>query len=97
MVKEAMPVARMTATRRKRLVERRERYEEKLADLNGLLDMMTESDVQSYTIGSRSLSRYKSVGEVLAAIEEVEKRIDEIDAALEGHRRKAVAVVIRDV
>lgn len=90
-------MARMTATRRKRLIERRERYEAELDKLHGLLDMMTDSDVQSYTIGSRSLSRYKSVGEVLAAIEETEKRIDEIDAALEGHRRKAVAVVIRDV
>ena len=90
-------MARMTTARRERLVKRRERCVEQLEKLNDLLDMMTSSDVQSYTIGSRNLRRYKSVGEVLAAIEQVEKRIDEIDAALAGHRRKAVAVVIRDV
>lgn len=86
----------MSETRRKRLIERRQRYEERLENLNDLLDQMTSNDVQSYTIGSRSLSRYKSVGEVLAAIETTEKRLDEIEAALAGHRRNAVAVVIRD-
>lgn len=90
-------MARMTTARRERLIKRRDKCEEQLEKLNDLLDMMTSSDVQSYTIGSRNLSRYKSVGEVLAAIEQTEKRIDEIDAALAGHRRKAVAVVIRDV
>lgn len=90
-------MARMTETRRKRLVDRRTRYELELERLHGLMEMMTDSDVQNYTIGSRNLSRYKNIGEVLAAIEDVEKRIDEIDAALSGHRRKAVAVVIRDV
>lgn len=90
-------MGRITATRRKRLVERRERYEGELEKLHELLDMMTSSDVQSYTIGSRNLSRYKSVGEVLAAIERIERLIDEIEAELAGHRRKAVAVVIRDV
>lgn len=89
-------MARLTETRRKRLIERRERYEAKLDGLNDLLDMMTSNDIQSYTIGSRNLSRYKSVGDVLSAIESLEKRIDEIDAELAGHRRKAVAVVIRD-
>lgn len=90
-------MAKPRAAVRRRLLERRERYQEQWERLNSLMDQMTASDVQSYTIGSRTLSRYKSVGEVIEAIEEVEKRIDEIDAMLEGHRRKAVAVVIRDV
>lgn len=86
----------MSTARRERLIARRERYEQKLENLNALLDMMTETDVQSYSIGSRNLSRYKSIGEVESAIETIEKRIDEIDAELDGHRRKAVSVVIRD-
>lgn len=88
---------RLSATRRKRLTERKERYEAELGNLHNLLDIMTSSDVQSYTIGSRNLSRYKSISEVMAAIEKYEKWLDSIDAELNGHRRKAVAVVIRDV
>lgn len=89
-------MARMTATRRKRLIKRRDKCEAELEKLHALMDMMTESDVQNYTIGSRNLSRYKNIGEVQSAIETLERRIDEIDAELAGHRRKAVAVVIRD-
>lgn len=88
---------RLSETRRKRLTERKERYEAELENLLNLLDMMTSNDVQSYAIGSRNLSRYKSIGEVMAAIEKYEKWLDSIDAELNGHRRKAVAVVIRDV
>lgn len=86
----------MSTVRRERLISRRTRYEQQLDNLYDLLDTMTSNDVQSYSIGSRNISRYKSIGEVEAAIGATEKKLDEIDAELNGHRRKAVAVVIKD-
>lgn len=53
--------------------------------------------VQSYTIGSRNLTRL-NLGELAETIASLEKEIDEIEAALlnGGKSRKAVGVVPRD-
>ena len=54
--------------------------------------------VQSYSIGSRNLSRL-NLGELESVISNLEKEIDELEAALlnGGRRRKAVGVVPRDL
>ena len=53
--------------------------------------------VQSYTIGSRNLTRL-NLSELKETISTLEKEIDELEAVLRGgSRRKAVGVVIRDM
>lgn len=57
---------------------------------------LLSGQVQSYTIGSRSLTRL-DIDKLKAEITELEKEIDELTAALNGgHRRRAVGVVPRD-
>ncbi len=91
-------VARMSAVRTERLERRKRRHEAILEGLYDLLEQMTENDVQSYAIGSRNVSRYKSVGEVREAIAAEERFLDEIDAQLAGGcSRKAVSVLPRDL
>lgn len=53
--------------------------------------------VQSYTIGSRNLTRL-DLGTLQEAITALENEIDELENALEngGHRRKAVGIIPRD-
>ena len=53
--------------------------------------------VQSYTIGSRNLTRL-DLGELEETIAYLEKEVDGLEAAIEngGRRRKAVGVVPRD-
>lgn len=53
--------------------------------------------VQSYTIGSRSLSKF-DLPALKDTIAELEKEIDELEAALlnGGKRRKAVGAIPRD-
>lgn len=59
--------------------------------------LLSDSGVQSYTIGSRSVSRYQYSSNIKQQIEELEKQRDEIENLLAGIRpRKAVAVVPRD-
>ena len=83
-------------TKRERITKRIEFHESMLEDLQNLAHMMASNDIQSYTIASRNLSRYKNLGEVMEAIESEEQKIDELQSQLNGHRRKAVAVVPRD-
>lgn len=90
-------MARLTTVRRERLEKRRAQYQAQLEGLYDLYEEMTKSDVESYTIGSRNVSRFKNLAEVGGEIKRIEERIDEIDAELSGHRRKAVAVILRDV
>lgn len=61
-------------------------------------EMMSTDGVQSYTIGSRSLSRYQTnLPDVLAMIDQLKKRIRELEAELAGQSpRRAVRAVPRD-
>lgn len=75
----------------KKINERLEYYYEKEKAL------LTESGVQSYTIGSRSVSRYQYSSNIKEQIEELETERDTLENLLNGCKpRKAVAVVPRD-
>ena len=57
---------------------------------------LVDGGVQSYTIGSRSLTRF-DLGTIMDEIKGHEKTIDELEELLKGgKRRKAVGVVARD-
>lgn len=57
---------------------------------------LVDGGVQSYTIGSRSLTRF-DLEKIMSEIREHEKKIDELSGLLQGgKRRKAVGVVARD-
>ena len=57
---------------------------------------LVEGGVKSYTIDDRQLTRF-DIPDLLKQIEEVEEKIDELTAALEGIRpRKAFGVIPRD-
>lgn len=57
---------------------------------------LAEGGVQSYTIGSRSLTKF-DLGKISEEIAAHEKAISEMDAVLKGgSRRRAVGAVIRD-
>ena len=58
---------------------------------------LIEGGVQSYTIGSRSLTKF-DLETILGEIAIHDKKVDELEAALKsgGKRRKAVGVVPRD-
>lgn len=75
----------------KKITERLEYYYEKEKAL------LTNDGVQSYTIGSRSVSRYQYSSNIKEQIEELEKQRDELENRLNGIKpRKAVGVVPRD-
>lgn len=79
--------AELTQTR-----ERLELYLEKEKEL------LSKSGVQSYTIGSRSLSHYQTaLADIRDMIDYLKKKIDELEAELSGsHARRAIAIVPRD-
>ena len=58
-------------------------------------EMMSSGGVQQYTIGSRSLQRYQpSLAAIQETIEKLQKRLDELNAELEGRSpRKSVGVI----
>lgn len=57
---------------------------------------LVEGGVQSYTIGSRSLTKF-DLGKIMGEIRAHEKAINELEAAMSGKkRRKAVGVIPRD-
>lgn len=57
---------------------------------------LVEGGVKSYTIDDRQLTRF-DLSTLLKEIEEAERRIDELTAALKGTRpRKAFGVIPRD-
>lgn len=83
----------------------REQIKRKLEKVNERLEyyyekekaLLTESGVQSYTIGSRSVTRYQYSSNIKEQIEELEKERDALENLLTGVRpRKSVAVVLRD-
>lgn len=86
---------RMTRTQIKRKLdkinERLEYYYEKEKAL------LTNDGVQSYTIGSRTVSRYQYSSDIKEQIENLERQRDELESRLAGIKpRKAVGVVLRD-
>lgn len=57
---------------------------------------LVEGGVKSYTIDDRSITKF-DVPNLLKQIEEVEQKIDELTAMLEGKAaRKAVGIIPRD-
>lgn len=86
----------MNSSKRKRIEERLKLYKDRY-------DLLIEAEkailggAQSYTIGSRTLTRAE-LAEVRKLINDVENGIDEMEAQLEsGARRKAVRAIPRDV
>ena len=76
----------------KRLSHRRTALESAYNAYNALLS----GQVQSYTIGSRNLTRL-NLSELEKTIAKLEKEIDELEAVLRGgSRRKAVGIIPRD-
>lgn len=59
--------------------------------------MLSEKGVQSYTIGSRSVSRYQYAADIKSQIEQLENERDELENLLAGRKpRKMIGVVPRD-
>lgn len=57
---------------------------------------LVEGGVKSYTIDDRSVTKF-DIPNLLQQMEEIEKKIDELTAALEGKRpRKAFGIIPRD-
>lgn len=74
-----------------RVNERLEYYYEKEKAL------LTNDGVQSYTIGSRSVSRYQYSSNIKEQIEQLENQRDELENLLNGIKpRKAIGIVPRD-
>ncbi len=86
---------RSKETVRSELTETRERLDLYLAREK---EMLSKDGVQGYTIGSRNLQRYQTgLAEVQKTIEQLSKRIRELEAELAGQSaRRAVGVVPRD-
>lgn len=83
----------------------REQIQRKLDKVNERLEyyyekekaLLTESGVQSYTIGSRSVTRYQYSSNIKQQIEDLETQRDELENMLNGSkRRRAVGVIPRD-
>lgn len=59
--------------------------------------LLSQKGVQSYTIGSRSVSRYQYSMDIKSQIEALENERDELENLLAGMKpRKAIGVVPRD-
>ena len=59
--------------------------------------LLTDDGVQSYTIGSRTVSRYQYSSDIKSQIESLEQQRDELENRLAGIKpRKAVGIVPRD-
>lgn len=78
------------------IVERLEVRKKALAAANEAYIALLSGQVQSYSIGSRNLTRL-NLAELKDTIKALEKEIDELESSLNGGgRRKAVGVVPRD-
>lgn len=80
----------------------KEYYQKKLDRINERLDLYLEAEkkildgAQSYTIGSRSLTR-ADLASVRSMIETLEEKADELESVIDGgSKRKAIGVVPRD-
>lgn len=82
-----------------RLIKQKERKEQRLLNLYELEeDMLSGKAVQSYSLGSRSVSRYgMTLTEVQNQIEKLEEEIALLETEMAGgSKRKTVAAVPRD-
>ena len=60
-------------------------------------ELMSADGIQSYTIGSRTISRYQLSSNIKEQIGQLEDERDELENLLNGiHPRKAMAAVPRD-
>lgn len=60
-------------------------------------ELLAADGIQSYTIGSRSISRYQYSNNIKEQIEKLEDERDELENLLNGiSPRKAISVVPRD-
>lgn len=86
---------RSKETVRKELEETRERLE---IYLTREKEMLSKDGVQGYTIGSRNLQRYQTgLADIQNMINELRKRIRELEAELAGQSaRRVLGVVPRD-
>lgn len=80
----------------------KEYYQKKLDRINDRLDLYLEAEekilggAQSYTIGSRSLTR-ADLSTIRNMIDTLEAKADEIESVIDGgSKRKAVGIVPRD-
>ena len=88
----------MTPERRERLRHQLQMHREILESLYAAFKALAESGVQSYTIGSRSLTRL-DLDKLSGEIDAEEKKVAALEAELcgnGGRPRKAVGVVFRD-
>lgn len=83
----------------------REQAKRKLDRINARLEMyyekenamLSDNGVQSYTIGSRTVSRYQYSANIKEQIEQLENQRDELENLLAGRKpRKVLGVVPRD-
>ena len=86
-------------------IKTRKQIERKLESINERLKyyyekekaLLTNDGVQSYSIGSRSVTRYQYSSNIKNQIEQLENQRDELENLLKGMRpRKAVGIVPRD-
>ena len=78
------------------LIERRKYYSQLSEKLQDAILKLLDGGVKSYTIDNRQLTRY-DVPQLEDELERIEKKMDELDAIIEGRRpRAAFGVVIRD-
>ena len=78
------------------LIERRKYYSQLSEKLQDAILKLLDGGVKSYTIDNRQLTRY-DVPQLEDELERIEKKMDELDAIIEGRRpRAAFGIVIRD-
>ena len=78
------------------LIERRKYYSQLSEKLQDAILKLLDGGVKSYTIDNRQLTRY-DVPQLEDELERIEKKMDALDAIIEGRRpRAAFGVVIRD-
>ena len=81
---------------RKEAIQYRDYYAKLIPKLMEAKLELLDGRVKSYTIGDRSLTRY-DLAEISAELDKAQKTKDELDAFLNGQkRRKAVGVIPRD-
>lgn len=82
---------------KKKIMKRLEFRQTALDSLYAAYEALAKGRVQSYTIGSRSLTKF-DLTKLMEEIREMEVEIDSIECQLQGGaRRKAVAVIPRDI
>ena len=82
--------------KREVVIKRLQFREDALAELEKAYMALLSGQVQSYTIGSRSLSRL-NLNDLREEMRILENEIDSLEEQLRnGHKRKAVGVVPRD-